>query len=85
MNKAGKEFNFWFNVVFTLTMYYVVINSTSLKLSKYYLALLILPVIVVALIILKIQANKKKVLQSEHKLDKEVQKLKKQDQKVIKI
>ena len=85
MNKAGKEFSFWFNVVFTFTMYYIVVNSTSLKLSEYYVGLLALPVIIVAVILLKIQLNKRKVLHSEHKLDKEVHKLKKKDEKVIKI
>ena len=79
MNKAGKEFNFWFNVVFTLIMYYVVISSTSLKLSQFYVGLLALPVIIIALFIIKVQMKKKKVLQSEHKLDKEIKKLKNQE------
>ena len=85
MNKTGKEFSLWFNVIFSITMYYVVINSTSLKVSEYYVVLLTLPVILIALILLKIQLNKRKVLHSEHKLDKEVHKLKKKDEKVIKI
>ena len=85
MNKAGKEFNFWFNIIFTLIMYYIVISSTSLKLSQFYVGLLVLPVIIIAVIRVKVQMNKKKVLQSEHKLDKEVNKLKEKDQKEIKI
>ena len=85
MNKTGKEFSFWFNIIFTLTMYYVVINSTSLKVSEYYVVLLTLPVILIALILLKIQIKKRKVLHHEHKLDKEVHKLKRKDEKVVKI
>lgn len=85
MNKAGKEFSFWFNIIFTLTMYYIVINSTALKISEYYVGLLTLPGVIISLIVLKIQIKKRKVLHSEHKLDKEVQKLKKKDEKVLKI
>lgn len=85
MNKTGKEFSFWFNVIFTLIMYYIVLNKTSLKLSEYYIGMLVSPVVIIILILLKIQIKKRKVLHSEHKLDKEVQKLKKKDEKVLKI
>lgn len=85
MNKTGKEFSFWFNVIFTLIMYYIVLNKTSLKLSEYYIGMLVSPVVIIILILLKIQIKKRKVLHHEHKLDKEVQKLKKKDEKVLKI
>lgn len=85
MNKTGKEFSFWFNIIFTLIMYYIVLNKTSLKLSEYYIGMLVFPIVIIILILLKIQIKKRKVLHSEHKLDKEVHKLKKKDEKIIKI
>ena len=85
MNKTGKEFSFWFNIIFTLIMYYIVLNKTSLKLSEYYIGMLVFPIVIIILILLKIQIKKRKVLHSEHKLDKEVDKLKKKDEKIIKI
>ena len=56
-----------------------------MKLSEYYIGMLVFPIAIIILILLKIQIKKRKVLHHEHKLDKEVHKLKKKDEKVLKI